>query len=63
MENAPYIVFPMLGEGSRFVTAGYTTPKYLLEYKGKTMLEHAVDTLGVNGELIFIIRGDHDQSV
>lgn len=59
MEKIPYIVFPMLGEGSRFVTAGYTTPKYLLEYKGKTMLEHAVDTLGVNGELIFIIRGDH----
>jgi len=59
MEKTPYIVFPMLGEGSRFVTAGYTTPKYLLEYKGKRMLEHAVDTLGVTGELIFIVRGDH----
>ena len=54
------ILIPMAGRGSRFKTSGYTVPKPLIPIEGKPMIEHAVDTLGVKGNLIFITQMEHD---
>tara|TARA_B100001778_G_scaffold334029_1_gene344090 strand:+ start:13492 stop:14217 length:726 start_codon:yes stop_codon:yes gene_type:complete len=53
------ILIPMAGLGSRFSEAGYDVPKPLIEFHGKTMIQHAVDTLGVEGQLIFCVHADH----
>jgi dTDP-glucose pyrophosphorylase len=53
------IIMGMCGEGSRFRDVGYTIPKYLIAYKGKTMLQHSVDTLKIPGEWYFVARQDH----
>jgi len=52
------IVIPMAGLGSRFSDAGYTTPKPFIEIEGKPMILKAVNTLGFEGNYIFIIRKD-----
>ena len=31
------LIMPMAGEGSRFVEAGYTVPKPVIDVKGKPM--------------------------
>jgi dTDP-glucose pyrophosphorylase len=54
------ILIPMAGRGSRFKTSGYTLPKPLIPIEGKPMIEHAVDTLGVRGNLIFITQKSHN---
>lgn len=38
------IVIPMAGESLRFYHAGYTQPKYMLEAKGLSLFEHAVNS-------------------
>ena len=38
-------IIPMAGESSRFFKAGFKIPKYLIEVKGKTLLEHSVNSL------------------
>jgi NDP-sugar pyrophosphorylase family protein len=50
------IVIPLAGEGTRFSSAGYKTPKPLMIVNGKTMIEHAVETLGIDGRYIFITK-------
>ncbi len=50
------IVIPMAGLGSRFQNAGVTTPKPLIVVDGKTLIEHSVDSLGIDGKYIFITR-------
>lgn len=50
------IVIPMAGLGSRFKSAGIDTPKPLIEVNGKTLIEHSVNSLGINGQYIFITR-------
>ncbi len=50
------IVIPMAGLGSRFKEVGIETPKPLIVVDGKTMIEHAVDSLGIKGRYIFITR-------
>ena len=37
------VVIPMSGMSRRFMDAGYTVPKYLLEIDGKTVIEHIID--------------------
>ena len=37
------VVIPMSGMSSRFIAAGYTIPKYLIEVDGKTVIEHIID--------------------
>ena len=44
----------MAGLGSRFKISGYTVPKPLIPIEGKPMIQHAVDTLGIKGNYIFI---------
>jgi len=50
------IVIPMAGEGSRFKVCGYENPKPLIEIDGKPMIQLAVETLGLEGKYIFVIR-------
>lgn len=46
----------MAGQGSRFSKAGYQIPKPLIEVEGKTLAEHSIETLGIDGKFIFITR-------
>ena len=50
------IVIPMAGLGTRFFNEGFTLPKPLIETNGKTLIEHSISTLGVQGKYIFITR-------
>jgi len=53
------VLIPMAGAGSRFVNAGYTFPKPLIEIKGEPMIKVVVDNLNVNANFIFIVQKDH----
>jgi NDP-sugar pyrophosphorylase family protein len=56
------IVIPMAGNGQRFIDAGYTTPKFLINILGKTMIEHATKSLGIDGNYIYIVqKEDYDR--
>lgn len=46
----------MAGKGSRFESAGYTTPKPLIEVNGMTLAEHSITSLGIDGTFVFITR-------
>lgn len=47
---------PMAGAGQRFVDAGYTTPKPLVDVGGKPMVVRAVEGLPPADHWIFILR-------
>lgn len=51
------ILIPMAGLGSRF--PNHILPKPLIDVNGMTMIEAAIKTLGLNGNLIFIVRQSH----
>lgn len=57
------IVIPMAGKSSRFFDAGFTVPKFLLplstKQNGISMIQGAVDSLHMEGQLIFIVQRDH----
>ncbi|VAW58678.1 Nucleoside-diphosphate-sugar pyrophosphorylase involved in lipopolysaccharide biosynthesis/translation initiation factor 2B, gamma/epsilon subunits (eIF-2Bgamma/eIF-2Bepsilon) [hydrothermal vent metagenome] len=54
------IVIPMAGAGSRFVEAGYTTPKPFIDVLGKPMISKVMDNLDVPGARFYLIaRKDH----
>lgn len=61
------IVIPMSGLGSRFKSAGIDTPKPLIKVDGKTLIEHSVESLGIDGQYIFVTRKydneDHNKSL
>jgi NDP-sugar pyrophosphorylase family protein len=48
------ILFPIAGRGSRFKLEYDELPKPLVLVKGKTLLEHSVESLKINGHFIFI---------
>ena len=53
---------PMAGEGSRFRNAGWTTPKPLIELKGKPLVVRAIESVRVDGapmKYSFIVRKEH----
>ena len=50
------IVIPMAGLGSRFTSKGINIPKPLIFIDNKTMIEHAVESLNIEGRYIFITR-------
>lgn len=57
------VVIPMSGMSSRFVAAGYTTPKYLIEVDGKTVIEHIIDLYPKDTEFVCILnRKHHDET-
>lgn len=53
------ILIPMAGAGSRFVQAGYTFPKPLIEVNGKPMIQVVVENLNIDAEFIYIVRKEH----
>lgn len=54
------VLIPMAGAGSRFVEAGYTFPKPLIEVNGRSMIELVVDNLNIEGRFIFIVQREHN---
>lgn len=50
------IVIPMVGLGKRFADAGFKKPKPLIEVRNKAIIEHAIESFGVDANYIFIIR-------
>jgi dTDP-glucose pyrophosphorylase len=56
-------IIPMAGSGSRFVKAGYTLPKMLLEAKGKTLLEWSLYSLPLHlsTTLVFVGLKEHEE--
>jgi NDP-sugar pyrophosphorylase family protein len=46
----------MVGLGKRFFDAGYLDPKPLIKIEEKTIVQHAIDSLGIEGQYIFVIR-------
>ena len=55
------VVIPMSGLSSRFTSAGYTTPKHLIEIDGKKVIEHIVELYPKDSEFVFIINDKHEQ--
>lgn len=53
------IVIPMAGEDRRFVSAGYTFPKPMIEIHQKPMIQLIVESLVLKGNFIFIVISDH----
>lgn len=54
------IVIPMAGAGSRFVKAGYKTPKPFIDVLGKPMIVRVMENLSYPGvRYILVIRKDH----
>ena len=49
----------MAGEGSRFTKAGYTFPKPLFEVQKQPLIQLIVESLGLKGNFIFIVRKEH----
>ena len=57
------VVIPMSGMSRRFMEAGYTIPKYLLEIDGKTVIEHIIDLYPKDTEFVCILnRKHHDET-
>lgn len=53
------ILIPMAGEGKRFIIGGFECPKPLIDVLGKPMIQQSLDTLGIRGRNIFIIKKSH----
>ena len=53
------IVIPMAGQGSRFLDAGYSFPKPLIEVGQKPMIQVVIESLGLKGKFIFLVRKEH----
>jgi NDP-sugar pyrophosphorylase family protein len=51
------ILIPMAGKGSRFLDT-HSTPKPLININGKPMITRALETLGFDGNYIFVVRND-----
>lgn len=52
------ILIPLAGLGSRFPNS--KLPKPLIDVNGKPMIQRAVESMGISGNLIFITRVEHN---
>ena len=55
-------LIPMAGEGQRFIDAGYTTPKPLIDINGLPMVVNAANSLPEADQWIFVCRESHIKS-
>ena len=55
----PQLVIPMTGISSRFTSAGYDRPKFMLEVDGQTVIEHVLDMYPDWQNVVFICNGIH----
>lgn len=53
------VLIPMAGAGSRFVAAGYTFPKPLIEVRGKPMIQLVTENLNIDAHFIYIVQKEH----
>lgn len=53
------ILIPMAGLGSRFTAGRYDKPKPLIDVNGKPMIQVAVETLGLEGNFIYVVQKSH----
>lgn len=53
------VVIPMAGKGSRFITAGYSFPKPLIDVNNKPMIQVVVDNIGLEAKYIFLVLKEH----
>jgi len=53
------VLIPMAGAGSRFVNAGYSFPKPLIEVKGKPMIQVVVENLNIDANYIYVVQKSH----
>lgn len=58
----PIIIVPMAGMGSRFHKEGYKEIKPLIDVDGKPMIERVVDSIGIDGDLVFVIQDVHRET-
>jgi len=58
----PNILIPMAGLGSRFAEQGYALPKPLIDVNGAPMIQRVVESLGIDGRYIFVVRRSHYES-
>lgn len=54
-----HIIIPMSGVGKRFVDAGYTVPKPLIEIDGKPIIEHVCNLFPGETKFTFICNAKH----
>ena len=51
------IVIPMAGAGSRFAIEGYDVPKPFIEFNGKMMIEHVLESFKlINANIILVLQ-------
>lgn len=53
------VLIPMAGAGSRFVDAGYTFPKPLIQVNDRPMIELVVNNIGIEANFIFVVQKEH----
>jgi len=55
------ILVPMAGAGVRLAKAGYNLPKPLVQVNGRSLIEIAYESWGLEGKYIFVVQESHDQ--
>ena len=53
------VLIPMAGAGTRFVEAGYSFPKPLIEVDGKPMIQLVVENIGIDANFIYVCQKEH----
>lgn len=53
------VLIPMAGAGSRFVAAGYTFPKPLIQVHDKPMIQLVTENLGLDANYIYVAQKEH----
>lgn len=54
------LILPIAGSGSRFIKAGYTTPKPFIPVKGMTMVERCIANLPKADKTVVIHLAEHE---
>ena len=55
------ILIPLAGKGSRFEMK-FDKPKPLIEFQNKTMIQHVIESINIEGRFIFIIQKIHNNN-
>jgi len=53
------VLIPMAGAGQRFVDAGYSFPKPLIDINGKPMIQMVVESLNIKAHYIYVVNQEH----
>ena len=60
-EKTLNVLIHIAGAGSRFVEAGYTFPKPLIEVKSKPMIQAVVENLSIDAKYTYIVQKSHNK--